>query len=43
VISHVATDGADERVLAEIGEVYQDATTPAIPRTAAQMSELFTG
>jgi hypothetical protein len=30
-------------VLAEIGEVYEDATTPAIPRTAAQISEPFTG
>ncbi len=43
VISHAATDGADERVLAEIGEAYQDATAPAVPRTATRISELFTG
>lgn len=43
VISHAATDGADERVLAEIGEAYQDATAPAVPRTVARISELFTG
>lgn len=43
VISHAATDGADERVLAEIGEAYQDATAPAVPRTVTRISELFTG
>jgi S-adenosyl methyltransferase len=43
VISHATTDGADKRVLAEIGEAYQDATAPAVPRTAAQIRGLFTG
>lgn len=43
VISHAASDGADEQVLAGIDEAYQDATAPAVPRTVAQISELFAG
>jgi O-methyltransferase involved in polyketide biosynthesis len=43
VISHAATDGADQQVLAEIGDAYAEATAPAVPRTEAQIRELFTG
>ena len=35
--SQAATDGADKQVLAEIRETYQDATAPAIPRTAERI------
>jgi hypothetical protein len=42
-ISHAATDGADPGVLAEIAQVYQEATSPAVPRPACQIQELFTG
>jgi hypothetical protein len=43
VISHAATDGADKRVLAEIRDVYEEATAPAVPRTAADIAGFFAG
>jgi len=43
VISHVATDGVSKGVLSAIGDVYQGATAPAVPRTAAGIREFFTG
>jgi hypothetical protein len=43
VISHIATDGVSKDVLSAIGDVYQGATAPAVPRTAAGIRELFTG
>jgi len=42
-ISHAAIDGADKQVLSEISRAYQDTTASAVPRTAAQIRELFTG
>ena len=42
-ISHATTDGADPGVLAEIAQVYKEATAPAVPRPAVQIRELFTG
>jgi S-adenosyl methyltransferase len=42
-ISHATTDGADPAVLAEIAQVYEKATSPAVPRPSAQIQELFTG
>jgi hypothetical protein len=42
-ISHATTDGADPGVLAEIAQVYEKATSPATPRPATQIQELFTG
>jgi hypothetical protein len=41
--SHAATDGTDQHVLSEIGAVYEDATAPAVPRSAAAIQEFFTG
>lgn len=43
VISHAAIDGADAGVLSEIADVYQNATAPAVPRTAADIGKFFTG
>jgi hypothetical protein len=43
VLSHAATDGTDQHVLSEIGAVYEDATAPAVPRSAAAIQEFFTG
>jgi S-adenosyl methyltransferase len=43
VISHATTDGADRRALADIAEVYDGATAPAVPRSTAAIRDLFTG
>lgn len=43
VLSHVATDGTDRHVLSEIGAVYEAATAPALPRSAADIRKFFTG
>ncbi len=43
VISHVAADGADKRVVSEITDAYQGATAPAVPRTHSAIRDLFTG
>jgi hypothetical protein len=43
VLSHAATDNANQDVLAEIGEAYQDAIVPAVPRTAADIARFFSG
>ena len=43
VISHVATDSADRRVVGEITDAYKGATTPAVPRTENAIRDLFTG
>ena len=43
VVSHAAIDGADIGVLSEITSIYQTATAPAVPRTAADIGEFFTG
>jgi hypothetical protein len=42
-VSDATTDGADPAVLAEIAQVYEKATPPAVPRPSAQIQELFTG
>jgi hypothetical protein len=42
-ISHATTDGADPSVLAEIAQVYKEATSPAVPRPAGQIRDLFAG
>jgi hypothetical protein len=43
VISHGATDAASKSVLSEIANVYQGATAPAVPRSAREIREFFTG
>ncbi len=43
VISHVVTDDANKDVLSAIADVYQDTTAPAVPRTAEDIAEFFTG
>jgi SAM-dependent methyltransferase len=43
VISHAATDGADESTLARIGDIYEKTTTPAVPRTEAVIREFLGG
>jgi hypothetical protein len=43
VISHGAADAASKSVLSEIADVYQGATAPAVPRTAKEIREFFTG
>lgn len=43
VISHGAADAANRNVLSEIADVYQEATAPAVPRTAEEIREFFTG
>lgn len=43
VISHGAADAASRAVLSEIADVYQGATAPAVPRTAREIREFFTG
>ena len=43
VISHGAADGVSKKVLSEIADVYQGVTAPAVPRTANEISEFFTG
>jgi SAM-dependent methyltransferase len=43
LISHGAADAASKDVLSEIADVYQTATAPAVPRTAKEIRELFTG
>ena len=43
VISHGAADAASKSVLSEIADVYQGATAPAVPRTAKEILEFFTG
>ena len=40
-ISHAASDRANQQVLAEIGDVYAEATAPAVPRTEAQIRDLM--
>lgn len=43
VISHAVTDPASKDVLAAISDVYQGAAIPAVPRTAEEIGEFFTG
>lgn len=43
VISHIATDGADRRVIDEITDAYEGATAPVVPRTESAIRDLFTG
>jgi hypothetical protein len=43
VISHGVADAASKDVLSEIADVYQGATTPAVPRTAKEIREFLTG
>ena len=43
VISHVAIDGADTRVIGEVTDAYQRATAPAVPRAESAIRDLFTG
>lgn len=43
LVSHATSDGADQRVLSEIRNAYKHATAPAVPRTAAAISEFLTG
>jgi O-methyltransferase involved in polyketide biosynthesis len=43
VISHVATDGADRRVVGEVTDAYKGATAPAVPRAESAIRDLFTG
>jgi hypothetical protein len=43
VLSHVATDGSDTRVLEEAVSVYTGSGLPAVPRSAADIAEFFAG
>jgi S-adenosyl methyltransferase len=43
VISHGTADRASKNILSEIADVYQGATAPAVPRTAKEIGEFFTG
>jgi hypothetical protein len=43
VISHALADHENEDVLSAIADVYRDARTPAVPRTAGDIGEFFTG
>jgi O-methyltransferase involved in polyketide biosynthesis len=43
VISHGAVDAESKDVLSEIADVYEGATAPAVPRTATEIREFFTG
>jgi hypothetical protein len=43
VISHVTTDDADRHVVGEIMDAYEEATSPAVPRTESAIRDLFTG
>ena len=43
VLSHVATDGADSRVVGRITDVYAKATAPAVPRPESAIRDFFTG
>ncbi len=43
VISHAATDDASKDVLSAIADVYQETTSPAVPRTAGDIETFFTG
>jgi O-methyltransferase involved in polyketide biosynthesis len=43
VLSHVATDGADQSTIDEIKDAYMEATSPAVPRTESAIRDLFAG
>jgi hypothetical protein len=43
VVSHAVSDDANKDVLSAIADVYQEATAPAVPRTAEAIEEFFTG
>jgi hypothetical protein len=43
VLSHAASDGADDKLLSEIRNVYKTSTAPAVPRAAADIERFFTG
>ena len=43
VISHAATDDANKQALSAIADVYQEATSPAVPRTEEDIQAFFTG
>jgi hypothetical protein len=43
VVSHALADDASEDVLSAIADVYRDAKTPAVPRTADCIAGFFTG
>jgi hypothetical protein len=43
VISHGAVDAANRNILSEIADVYEGATAPAVPRSAKEIREFFTG
>lgn len=42
-VAHATSDGVDPHVVSQIERVYQRATAPAVPRTAADIAEFFTG
>jgi len=43
VLSHATSDEADPDVLSQIKDVYRDAAAPLVPRTAGQITSLFSG
>jgi len=43
VMSHAVADDDRKDVLSDIADVYQGATAPAVPRTADDIGEFFTG
>lgn len=43
VLSHGAADAASKHALSEIADVYQGVTAAAVPRTAKEIREFFTG
>jgi len=43
VLSHAATDDTERHVLADIEAVYDQATAPAVPRSAAGIRDFFAG
>ena len=42
-LSHATSDGADPDVLSQIKDAYRDAAAPLVPRTAGQITSLFSG
>ena len=42
-LSHATSDGADPGVLSQIKDAYRDAAAPLVPRTAGEITSLFSG
>jgi hypothetical protein len=42
-LSHATSDGADPGVLSQITDAYRDTAAPLVPRTAGQITSLFSG